>query len=139
MIKELEIMKALRYLLIAVVMVLASVNAQAQFTQVNSLKGCSTFGQEERQYQFHSTSAMLHPGSSADADGGVFTTCVSTGKPMLLSSRSRRVGESGFEDEEEPELPANPFPIGDGMWALLLLAAGYVIYRVHAMRARKEA
>lgn len=122
-------MKALRYLLIAVVMVLASVNAQAQFTQVNSLKGCSTFGQEERQYQFHSTSAMLHPGSSADADGGVFTTCVSTGKPMLLSSRSRRVGEDdGFdEDDPDPELPANPNPIGDGMWALLIMACAYAI------------
>ncbi|MBO4362695.1 MAG: hypothetical protein J5823_07960 [Paludibacteraceae bacterium] len=122
-------MKALRYLLVATAMVFVSLSASAQFTKVNHLKGCTTFGQEERQYQFHSTSAILHPGSSVDADGGVFTTCVSTGKPMLLSSRSRRVGESGFEDEEEPELPANPNPIGDGMWALLMMAGGCVVYR----------
>lgn len=131
-------MKALRYLLIAVVMLMSNICAQAQFTQVNSLKGCTTFGQEERQYQFRSTSAMLHPGSNADADGGVFTTCVSSGKPMFLSARTRRVEGSGTADDDDPEDPGEPFPIGDGMWALLLMAAGYLIYRVRT-RKREEA
>lgn len=135
-------MKALRYLLIAVVMLMANICAHAQFTQVNSLKGCTTFGQEERQYQFHSTSAMLHPGSNADADGGVFTTSVSTGQPMFMKASGKRRGlGDGDDDIPQPDDNNDPdeTPIGDGMWALLLLAAGYVIYRVHAMRARKEA
>lgn len=129
MIKELKIMKALRYLLIATVILMASVGAQAQFTQVNSLKGCTTFGQEERQYQFHSTSAMLHPGSNADADGGAFTTSISTGKPMLLSSRSRRGADEGDTPPEDPEGPMEN-PIGDGMWVLMLLAFGLMCYRM---------
>ena len=50
----------------------------------------------------------------------------------------RRVGEDdGFEDEgdDSGNLPGEPFPIGDGVWALLLMAAGYLIYRV---RTRKR-
>ena len=117
-------MKALRYLLIAVVMLMSNICAQAQFTQVNSLKGCTTFGQEERQYQFHSTSAILHP--SNDADSGAFTTGVSTGNPVNApASGPRRSRPDDWHDPMEN-------PIGDGMWA-------YVIYRMHAMRARKEA
>ena len=125
-------MKALRYLLIAVVILMASVGAQAQFTQVNSLKGSSTFGQEERQFQFNSTSAMLTQDKNLGlAEGGAFTTGISTGAPLTIT-RPRRVGENeGFEpdEDEEPDLPGEPYPIGDGVWALLFLAGGYVVYR----------
>ena len=134
-------MKALRYLLIAVVILMANVYAQAQFTQVNSLKGCTTFGQEERQYQFHSTSAILHPGSNADADGDVFTTGVSTGQPMFMKASGRRRGLGDGDEEEggEVEKPGQPNPIGDGMWVMILFAIGYITYKVRATRMRKEA
>lgn len=141
MIKEFEIMKALRYLLVAIAMVFVSLSAEAQFTKVNHLKGCTTFGQEERQFQFNSTSAMLTQEKNLGlAEGGAFTTGISTGAPLTIT-RPRRVdaNDDGFEDEDEPESPGEPNPIGDGVWVLMLLAAGYVIYRVHAMRARKEA
>lgn len=131
MIKEFEIMKALRYLLVAIAMVFVSLSASAQFTKVNHLKGCTTFGQEERQFQFNSTSAMLTQDKNLGlAEGGTFTTGISTGAPLTIT-RPRRVGENdGFEDEPEgPELPGEPNPIGDGVLALLFLAGGYVVYR----------
>ena len=131
-------MKALRYLLVAVVMVLASISAQAQFTKVNHLKGCTTFGQEERQFQFNSTSSMLTQDTNLGlAEGGAFTTGISTGAPLTIT-RPRRAPEEGDTPPEDPEGPMEE-PIGDGVWVLMLLAAGYVIYRMHAMRGREEA
>lgn len=133
-------MKTLRYLLIATAMVFVSLSASAQFTKVNHLKGCTTFGQEERQFQFNSTSSMLTQDTNLGlTEGGAFTTGINTGTPLTIT-RPRRVGENeGFEGEDEPDPMNEPFPIGDGVWVLMLLAAGYVIYRMHAMRARKEA
>ena len=131
-------MKALRYLLVAIVVMLAvqSVSAQ-EYTRINSVAGCTTFGQTERQYKFHSTSAILMADTQLGlAEGGAFTTGISTGKPLSFTG-PRRVGEDdGFEDEgeESGNLPGEPFPIGDGVWALLLMAAGYLIYRVHTRR-----
>ena len=132
-------MKTLRYLLIAIVVMLAvqSVSAQ-EYTRINSVAGCTTFGQTERQYKFHSTSAILMADTQLGlAEGGAFTTGISTGKPLSFTG-PRRVGEDdGFEDEgdDSGNLPGEPFPIGDGVWALLLMAAGYLIYRV---RTRKR-
>ena len=131
-------MKALRYLLVAIVVMLTAQSVSAQeYTRINSVAGCTTFGQTERQYQFHSTSAIL----AADlnfglAEGGAFTEGINTGNPVVTLSGPRRDvgGGSGVEDEDEPEDPGEPFPIGDGVWALLLMAAGYLIYRVRTRR-----
>lgn len=134
-------MKTLRYLLVAIAMVFVSLSASAQFTKVNHLKGCTTFGQEERQFQFNSTSAMLTQDTNLGlAEGGAFTTGISTGAPLTII-RPRRAASDEDEGDTPPEDPEGPMqePIGDGVWVLMLLAAGYVIYRVHAMRARKEA
>lgn len=113
-------------------MVFVSLSASAQFTKVNHLKGCTTFGQEERQFQFNSTSAMLTQDKNLGlAEGGAFTTGISTGAPLTIT-RPRRVGENdGFENEgEDPgNLPGEPFPVGDGVLVLLLLSGGYVVYR----------
>lgn len=129
-------MKTLRYLLIAIVVMLTALPAGAQYSKVNSVAGCTTFGQTERQYQFYSTSAILTADTKLGlSEGGAFTTGISTGKPLSFTG-PRRVGENeGFEDEKEPELPGEPNPIGDGVWAMLLMAAGYLIYRV---RTRKR-
>ena len=132
-------MKALRYLLVAIVVRLAAQSVSAQeYTRINSVAGCTTFGQTERQYKFHSTSAILMADTQLGlAEGGAFTAGVNTGNPVTVTG-PRRVGEDdGFEDEgDDPgNLPGEPFPIGDGLWALLLMAAGYLIYRV---RTRKR-
>ena len=129
-------MKTLRYLLIAIVVMLTALPAGAQYSRVNSVAGCTTFGQTERQYQFYSTSAILTADTKLGlSEGGAFTTGVTTGKPLTFTG-PRRVGEGDdFEDEDDPALPGEPNPIGDGVWAMLLMAAGYLIYRV---RTRKR-
>lgn len=126
-------MKALKYLLIALVLTFASVPVCAQYTQINSLQGCTSFGQTDRQYQFHTTSTMLYAENGTGLGSTAFSTGVSTGKPLFVSSRPRRIGEDeGFDekdsDSNEPELPGNPFPVGEGTWFLLLLAAAYAGY-----------
>ena len=130
-------MKTLRYLLIAIVVMMIALPAGAQYSKVNSVAGCTTFGQTERQYQFYSTSAILMADTQLGlAEGGAFTAGVNTGNPVTVTG-PRRVGEDdGFEDEgDDPgNLPGEPFPIGDGMWVLLLMAAGYLIYRVRTRR-----
>ena len=116
-------MKALRYLLVALVIALASVSAQAQFNQP-----------ADTEYHFRSTSSFGGSGSNLPiaAQSGVVVgqTAPGDNTPTYVpGGRPRRVGESGgFEDEEDPELPSEPNPIGDGMWALLFLAIGYVAF-----------
>lgn len=124
-------MKALKYLLIALVLTFAPVPvcAQSQYTQINSVQGCTTFGQTDRQYQFHSTSTMLYADASSGMGSTAFSTCVSTGKPLSVSLRPRRVGDDNFEEgEEEPDPMKEPMPLGQGTWFLLLLAAAYAGY-----------
>ena len=131
-------MKTLRYLLIAIVVMMAAQSVSAQeYTRINTVAGCTTFGQTERKYKFHSTSAILMADTQLGlSEGGAFTTGISTGKPLSFTG-PRRVGEDdGFEDEgeESGNLPGEPFPIGDGLWAMLLMAAGYLIYCVRTRR-----
>ena len=128
-------MKTLRYLLIAIVVMLTALPAGAQYSKVNSVAGCTTFGQTERQYQFYSTSAILTTDTKLGlSEGGAFTTGISTGKPLTFTG-PKRVGEDEeFEDEKEPASPGEPNPIGDGVWAMLLMAAGYLIYRVQTRK-----
>ena len=133
-------MKALRYLLVAIAMMLTALPAGAQYTKVNSVAGCTTFGQTERKYQFHTTSAILVADSSLGlSEGGAFTTGVSTGNPVTTTGPRRATMEDdpfGGETIGGTENPQQPgTPVGDGLWALLLMAAGYLIYRV---RTRKR-
>ena len=133
-------MKALRYLLIAIVVMLAvqSVSAQ-EYTRINSVAGCTTFGQTERQYKFHSTSAILMADTQLGlAEGGAFTAGVNTGNPVTTTGPRRATMEDdpfGGETIGGTENPQQPgTPVGDGLWALLLMAAGYLIYRVRTRR-----
>ena len=122
-------MKALRYLLVASVVMLTALPAGAQYTKVNSVAGCTTFGQTERQYQFRSTSTLLPADTKLGlSEGGAFSSSVSTGDPVGSQSSGPR--------RERPGDWTGPMenPIGDGVWALLLMAAGYLIYRVRTRR-----
>jgi hypothetical protein len=73
-------------------------------------------------YRFRSTSVYLHDTDKPEADAG----------RLPISGRPRRAGEWNEEgnpigevDDEE-----DPMPIGDTPWLfLLLLSAGYLIYR----------
>ena len=122
-------MKALRYLLIVVAMIsVLSVRAQryAQPPQV----------------QMYSTSAMISSGStlpSAATTGAILTgsTPGTYEQAYRPGAGPRRVGEDdGFEeDDPDPDVPANPFPIGDGLIPLLLLAGAYLIWRATRRRA----
>lgn len=122
-------MKTLRYLLMVVAMVsVLSVKAQstAQLPQV----------------QMQSTSVMVGSGSTLPqaAATGTYVTGSTVGSyspAKIHPGQPRRAGEDdGFEDET-PDEQDEPFPIGDAVWPLALLACAYLIIRV--VRARKRA
>ena len=111
------IMKALRYLLVAIALMLASLPVGAQYTQVNSLSGCTTFGQTDRQYNFRSTSPMLKA-DEASLTAPLFGAASADKPTPATASGPRRSRPDDWEAPQEN-------PIGDGMWVMLLLAFGY--------------
>ena len=136
--KELKIMKTLRYLLILVaVMGVLSVSAQTPKYGKPYRPSNGTFYNPQAQMpeiQMRSTgSAIMFTGSalpSAAAEG--VTTSYSAAKVG-----PRRVVDG--DDDTPPSDPQGPNenPIGDAMWPLALLALAYLIIRVG--RARKRA
>ena len=133
MFKEFEIiMKALKYLLIVALIgmtsVLSAANAAAQDLATRP------------EAQMQSTSVMQGSGSTlpqAAVTGSYMTGNTPGTFAPAGTSGPRRVGEGGgFEDEEDPDNPGEPFPIGDGLWILALLACAYLTVRVTRRRAR---
>ena len=84
-------MKTLRYLLVAIVVMLTAQSVSAQeYTRINSVAGCTTFGQTERQYKFHSTSAILMADTQLGlAEGGAQRSMAVTLLRKRLNSRRR--------------------------------------------------
>ena len=129
--KELKIMKALRYLLIVMgLMSVLSISAQA-------------LAQQPEVYM-QSTSGMAYSGSqlpSAAAQGTYVTgTTIGTYNPANVNGPHRAKkednpgggfnpggGEPGPGDNSEPWED----PLGDVMWPLLALAAAYALLRVY--------
>ena len=109
MFKEVENMKALRYLLMVVAMV-----------SVLSVKAQSTAQLPEVQMQ--STSVMMSSGSSLPqaAVTGVVTTDEAPARANIGQPRRERPG-----DWDDPYKD----PIGDALWPLILAAAVYGVYR----------
>ncbi|MBR2168146.1 MAG: hypothetical protein IJ920_07565 [Paludibacteraceae bacterium] len=141
-IKELEIMKALRYLLILVaVMGVLSVSAQTPKYGKPYNPGNRTYYNPQAQMpaiQMQSTgSAIMFTGSAlpSAATEGVTTTYTSTnGKP-----RRAKMGDDDWEDDTlTGEQTENPWknPIGDAMWPLMVCALAYLIIRVVRKRTR---
>ena len=137
-------MKALRYLLMVVIVALASVTAQAQLTTPfkNSENKPAFSQQATTTYAVYTTSTLMESGSSLPmaARNGV-TIGASTPNddtPAYAPGRGglrRDVGGGGTtEDEDDPDIPVEPNPIGDGMWVLLLLAAGFAAYKTRMRR-----
>ena len=128
-IKEFEIMKALRYLL----MVVATVS-------VLSVKAQGTAQLPELQMQ--STSMMMSSGSSLPqaATTGAYVTGATPGSYSPAKAPGHvRTGLGGGGGGGEPSDRPEPWkdPIGDAVWPLALLACAYLIIRV--VRARKRA
>ena len=125
-------MKTLRYLLIVMMVVLSSVSAKAQ----NSNHQPDSYIQmQNSMIDFRSTSTMQGSGSSiptAAEHGVTFSDNLSEGDVQANApghlGNSRRARPDDWQDPMEN-------PIGDGVWAMLLMAAGYLLYRV---RTRKR-
>ena len=123
MFKEVENMKALRYLLMVVAMV-----------SVLSVKAQSTAQLPEVQMQ--STSVMVGSGSALPQ--AATTGAVLTGEtPGTYSAAGHhghiRRGIDGDDDNDKPSGWDDPYkdPIGDALWPLLALAAAYALLRVY--------
>ena len=139
MIKELEIMKTLRYLLMVMVVAIASVTAQAQpRAQFKTSENKAAFEHQvgKAHFEFYSTSTMMESGSRlplAARNGltiGANTPDDNT--PSGGVSGPRRAKMDDFDDDDisgtgKPQEPGSP--VGEGMWVLLLMAMGYVGYR----------
>lgn len=82
-------------------------------------------------------STVMQSGSSLPLAAATGVTTSYDSNPAKAPSRPRRVGEDdGFEDDDDPPVvPANPYPIGDGMWVMILLAGAYLIWRATRRRA----
>ena len=123
MFKEVENMKALRYLLMVVAMV-----------SVLSVKAQSTAQLPEVQMQ--STSVMVGSGSALPQ--AATTGAVLTGEtPGTYSAAGHhghiRRGIDGDDENEKPSGWDDPYkdPIGDALWPLLALASVYAVLRVY--------
>ena len=123
MFKEVENMKALRYLLMVVAMV-----------SVLSVKAQSTAQLPEVQMQ--STSVMVGSGSALPQ--AATTGAVLTGEtPGTYSAAGHhghiRRGIDGDDDDDKPSGWDDPYkdPIGDAVWPLLALASVYALLRVY--------
>ena len=115
-------MKALRYILIVMMLSVASL----------AFATAQSFAQQPEVYM-QSTSGIVYSGSqlpSAAADGIVLTgstvgtyTPASTGKP----SGPRKIGGGNQGGGDGPSNPVDPWatPLGDAVWPLLALAAAF--------------
>ena len=138
-IKDLEIMKALRYLLILVaVMGVLSVSAQTPKYGKPYSPSSRTYYNPQAQMpaiQMQSTgSAIMFTGSAlpSAASEGVTTTYGPAKGPRKVEINP------GGGDPDEPGDNKEPWedPIGDAMWPLMVCALAYLIIRVGRKRAR---
>jgi len=119
-------MKALRYLLI----VIGLVSVLGVYAQVTA---------KLPEPKMQSTSGMMYSGSNLPQAAATGATLAE--EPRVQSSgrpgHIRKVGEDdGFEDETDPDVPENPYPLGDVFWPLMLLAGAYALMRVFLNRKR---
>ena len=141
-IKDLEIMKALRYLLVLVaVMGVLSVSAQTPKYGKPYSPSSRTYYNPQAQMpsiQMQSTgSAIMFTGSAlpSAATEGVTTTY----GPAKVGPRKVEVnpgGEPGPDEGDNKEPWEDP--IGDAMWPLMVCALAYLIIRVGRKRARED-
>ncbi len=114
-------MKTLRYLLIMMSLV-----------SILSVKAQSTAQLPEAEMK--STSAMVGSGSLLPQAAVSGTTLAGEAPAAYSPGRTgkirRDVGGGGTtEEDEDPDNPGEPFPVGDAVWPLMLLAGVYALMR----------
>lgn len=134
-------MKALRYILsliaiLSVVSVAAATFGKPYQPQGHGVQYASSYTQMPTLPMSSTGSAMMQSGSALPMAAVSGTTTADDNAPAR-SSRPRRVGEDeGFEGGDEPDVPANPFPLGDAMLPMMLLIGAYCGYVT--LRRRKH-
>ena len=134
--KTAKIMKTFRYLLVVLIVLLAPLPIKAQFSPTTYTNSVLT----RNDYQFRSTSTMASSGSQLPlaAVSGTTTAgnCPAAYASAYVSRPRKEVGGGGgVESEDDPDDPEEPFPVGDGTWVLLLLAAAYGALRLRKFRS----
>ena len=111
-------------------LMLPMVTMHAQFS---NNRGNEMFHQEQVSYEFRSTSTMQGSGTHiqiAALNGVVFSD---NGVGEHAASGRRRIGGSGSStggNGATESTDPNETPIGDGVWVLMVLAAGLLRYRM---------
>ena len=135
-------MKTLKYIL-SVIAILSVVSVSAAtfgtpYRPQQRKVSYSTVQVGMPQATMSSTSTMMYSGSSLPLAAATGVTTSYDTNPSKAPGRPRRVGENdGFEeDEEDPDVPVNPFPVGDAVLPMMLLVAAYGAFL--ALRRRKQ-
>ena len=92
-----------------------------------------TINVNAQNYEFQSTSTMMGSGSSLSSEGGFqsadayYTTTV---QHHGVAKKAVIIDDDDEDDEEndptvDPEHMDDPLPVGEGMWVLMAMAAGY--------------
>lgn len=136
MFKDLENMRALRYLLIVALVSLTSVLSATNVAAQNLA--------QQPEMQMHSTSGMVYSGSTlpqAAAEGAYVTgTTIGTYSPADGSNNSGpHRAKKGWGGEGEPGDRPEPWetPLGDAALPLALCALAYLIYTFVRARVRE--
>ena len=135
-------MKTLKYILsVIAILSVVSVSAATFGTPYRPQQRKASYSAVQvgmPQATMSSTSTMMYSGSSlpmAAATG--ITTSANYNPAQAPGTRPRRVGENDeFEDETDPDVPVNPFPVGDAILPMMLLVAAYGAFL--ALRRRKQ-
>ena len=129
-------MKTLRYLLIICTLTMAAVAfGQAQF-KTRDNKTAFDNSLNRTHFEFYTTSTMKGSGSSLPLSArngfkiGANAPDDNTSSGAAYGRGIRRAVGDGDDDIPKPGDNESPeaTPIGDGVWALLLMAAGYALY-----------
>ena len=131
----------LRYLL-SMVMVLSVLSLSAQTPKYGRIYNPShqyAAAQVEAQMPvatMSSTSSDLVSSGSTLPQAAVTGTTTTYDTGGRLGNVRRDVGGGGTTEDEDPDEQDEPFPLGDGLWAMMLLACAYLGMRVFLKRKR---
>ena len=86
---------------------------------------------------------MMHSGSALPMAAVTGTTTAYNQTPATIAGLHRAKKEDtngdGWEDEDDPSVPVNPYPLGDAAIPLALLALGYMVYLTYkTSKSRKR-
>lgn len=98
-----------------------------------------TINVNAQSYEFQSTSTMMSSGSSLSSEGGFqsadayYTTTVqhygAARRAVIIDDDDDDDDEKDPTDPFNPEHMEDPLPIGEGLWVLMAMAAGFALLR----------